>query len=100
MMNLYIIKELHDKFQKEFPVIKISLSAFTKLRPRCCIPIGKKGSHNVLLLKHDYTLRNHRRIIWIYRKMIFKKKNFSLHYISQKITVLLIKRCCYNAPHC
>lgn len=41
------IKTLHEKFTVKNPQLKISLSAFTKLRPRSCIPVGTKGTHNV-----------------------------------------------------
>lgn len=44
---LFDIKEVHKKFILKHPEIKISLSTFTKLRPRFCIPVGSKGTHNV-----------------------------------------------------
>lgn len=41
------INKLHAKFNENNPEIKISLSTFTKFRPRFCLPVGSKGTHNV-----------------------------------------------------
>lgn len=51
------IKELYEKFKEEFPETEISLSRFTKLRPRCCIPVGKKGSHNVCVCRMHQNMK-------------------------------------------
>ena len=54
---LHNIKELHEKFILEKPEIKISLSTFAKLRPRCCIPVGSKGTHNVCVCHIHQNMR-------------------------------------------
>lgn len=42
-----ILKSINKKFTLKFPDIKISLSLFTKLCLRNCIPMGCSDSHNV-----------------------------------------------------
>lgn len=45
------INELYGKFCAEITEVKISLSAFTKLRPGWCIPVGPSGTHNVCVCR-------------------------------------------------
>ena len=44
---LFNIRDLYIQFQEKYPEFKISMSKFSKLRPRQCILAGKGGTHNV-----------------------------------------------------
>lgn len=51
------VDKLYDKFLLSNPGIKISLSKFTKLRPKECIVVGKSGTHNVCVCKTHENVR-------------------------------------------
>lgn len=56
-MLLGNLDALHAEFVKENPHLKISVSAFTALRPEQCIPVGAKGTHNVCVCKIHGNIR-------------------------------------------
>lgn len=44
---LYNLKDVHELFKSQHPEIQIGLTKFTQLRPKHCIHVGSKGTHNV-----------------------------------------------------
>lgn len=56
-MLLENIENLHDNFLKKYPDENISLTSFKKLRPKECIPVGAKGTHNVYVCKIHGNIR-------------------------------------------
>lgn len=63
------LDDLHANFLKQNPNLNICLSAFKALRPKECIPVGAKGTHNVCVCKIHGNIR---------LKMIGLQDEFSL----------------------
>lgn len=51
------LDELHSRFLKDFPEVRISLAKFRSLRPPQCILVGAKGTHNVCVCKTHQNVR-------------------------------------------
>ena len=74
---LHPIKDIHSLFLKKFPEIKISCSAFSKLRPKECISVNNnKSFHNVCICK----IHQNMRLKFFALKSAFLKKNVSYNY--------------------
>ncbi|XP_039969200.1 uncharacterized protein LOC120781131 isoform X2 [Bactrocera tryoni] len=54
---LHNLRDLHTKFKDAFSDVKVSLSTFTRLRPRQCILAGQSGTHNVCVCKIHENMR-------------------------------------------
>ena len=51
------VNELHVKFKKEHPNIKICRSSFAALRPKWCINVDNTGSHNVCVCVYHQNVK-------------------------------------------
>ena len=49
--------DLYTQFQEKYPDFKLSMSKFSKLRPRQCILAGKGGTHNVCVCSIHQNLK-------------------------------------------
>lgn len=72
------VQDLHANFLKKYPTLKISLAAFRALRPRQCIPVGAKGTHNVCVCKIHGNIRLKMR--GLKEEFARKKFNFETPY--------------------
>ena len=51
------LSEIYSLFKSEFSNLSIGFSTFALLRPKCCMPIGVSGSHNVCVCTYHQNVK-------------------------------------------
>lgn len=77
-MLLGNLSDLHKMFLTKYPDEKVSLSAFSILRPPQCILAGPKGTHNVCVCKTHENMRQ--KFVGLKNELTLKKVEFKNSY--------------------